>query len=81
MSSSVVPGCAAMKYGMRYCSLPASREYRSNSSLNRPYVPMPGFIMCASGPASVCSGAIFRYPPVWCCASSRTYSGDRTARS
>ncbi len=23
MSSSVVPGCAAMKYGIRYCSLPA----------------------------------------------------------
>ena len=26
MSSSVVPGCAAMKYGIRYCSLPASFE-------------------------------------------------------
>jgi hypothetical protein len=35
MSSSVVPGCAAMKYGMRYCSLPAWREYLSNSSLKR----------------------------------------------
>ena len=34
MSSSVVPGCAAMKYGIRYCSLPASFEYLSNSSLN-----------------------------------------------
>ncbi len=33
MSSSVVPGCAAMKYGIRYCSLPASFEYLSNSCL------------------------------------------------
>ena len=33
MSSSVVPGCAAMKYGIRYCSLPASFEYFSNISL------------------------------------------------
>ena len=35
MSWSLVPGCAAMKYGIRYCSLPASFEYRSNSSLKR----------------------------------------------
>ena len=35
MSSSVVPGCAAMKYGIRYCSLPASFEYFSNICLKR----------------------------------------------
>ena len=35
MSSSVVPGCAAMKYGIRYCSLPASLVYFSNICLKR----------------------------------------------
>ena len=35
MSSSRVPGCAAMKYGIRYCSLPASFENLSKSSLKR----------------------------------------------
>ena len=33
MSSSLVPGCAAMKYGIRYCFLPASALYWSNSCL------------------------------------------------
>jgi len=35
MSLSVVPGWAAMKYGMTYCSLPASFENLSKSSLKR----------------------------------------------
>ena len=60
MSSSLVPGCAAMKYGIRNCCLPASAEYSSNICLKRSKAPMPGFIIFASGPSSVCSGAIFR---------------------
>ena len=35
MSSSRVPGWAAMKYGIRYCSLPACLENFSNSALKR----------------------------------------------
>ncbi len=35
MSSSVVPGCAAMKYGIRNCFLPASSLNFSNSCLKR----------------------------------------------
>ncbi len=35
MSSSLVPGCAAMKYGTRYCFLPASALNLSNSCLKR----------------------------------------------
>ena len=42
---------------------------------------MPGFIILESGPDSVCSGAILRYPPTWWVTSSRTYSGLSTARS
>ena len=34
MSSSLVPGCAAMKYGIRYCFLPASALNFSNICLN-----------------------------------------------
>ena len=34
MSSSLVPGWAAMKYGIRYCFLPASALNFSNSCLN-----------------------------------------------
>ncbi|EWS63358.1 hypothetical protein Y695_03410 [Hydrogenophaga sp. T4] len=34
MSSSLVPGWAAMKYGMRNCFLPASSLYFSNIALN-----------------------------------------------
>jgi hypothetical protein len=34
MSSSLVPGCAAMKYGIRNCFLPASALYFSNICLN-----------------------------------------------
>ena len=61
MSSSVVPGCAAMKYGIRYCFLPASFEYWSNSSLNAIVgADAPASSSCCSGPSSVCSGAIFR---------------------
>ena len=33
MSSSLVPGWAAMKYGIRYCFLPASALNLSNSCL------------------------------------------------
>jgi hypothetical protein len=33
MSSSLVPGWAAMKYGIRYCFLPASSLYFSNICL------------------------------------------------
>jgi hypothetical protein len=35
MSSSLVPGCAAMKYGIRYCFLPTSYENFSNIALKR----------------------------------------------
>jgi hypothetical protein len=35
MSSSLVPGCAAMKYGIRYCYLPAAALASSNSFLKR----------------------------------------------
>jgi hypothetical protein len=35
MSSSLVPGCAAMKYGIRYCFLPASADAASNICLKR----------------------------------------------
>ena len=41
----------------------------------------PGFIIFDSGPSPMASGAILRYPPVWCCASSLTYSGDSIAKS
>ena len=34
MSRSVVPGCEAMKYGIRYCFLPAFSEASLNSRLN-----------------------------------------------
>ena len=34
MSSSLVPGCAAMKYGIRNCFLPASSLNYSNICLN-----------------------------------------------
>ena len=33
MSSSLVPGCAAMKYGIRYCFLPASALYSTEREL------------------------------------------------
>ena len=60
MSRSVVPGWAAMKYGIRYCFLPAFSDASLNKRLNFSKLAIPGLSIFESGPSSVCSGAIFR---------------------
>ncbi len=74
MSFTSQPGCPEMKYGIRYCSLPASSEYFSNSSLKRTNISLPGFFITFTTPGEMCSGAIFKCPPTWFATSSRMYS-------
>ena len=77
MSFTSQPGWPEMKYGTRYCSLPASSEYFSNSSLKRTNCSLPGFFMTRTTPGEMCSGAILRCPPTWFPTSSRMYSSPR----
>jgi len=62
MSSSLVPGWAAMKYGTRCCFLPAFWLARAKRAAKASKAAMPGFIIAASGAGSLCSGATFSRP-------------------
>ena len=81
MSSSVEPGWPVMKYGTRYCSLPAFSLDWQNACAKRSYDWMPGFFIFASTLSFECSGATESCPPVWCLASASMNSGLRSAKS
>ena len=76
MSSSVEPGWPLMKYGTRYCSLPASSLAQAER-LGEALVALDAGLLhlVEHVAASLCSGATESWPPVWCCASSRDVLG------
>ena len=76
------PGWLAMKYGTICClGFPASADAARYWSANTPKLSIGGFFISPSTFGLVCSGATFSRPPVWCVASSVTYSGESWARS
>ena len=57
MSLSVEPGWPVMKYGTRYCSLPAFSLAWQNACAKRSYVSIPGYFIFSSTRGLLCSGA------------------------
>src|SRR6266446_215274 len=53
MSFTSQPGWPEMKYGTRYCSLPESTEYFSNSSLKRTNISLAGFFITFTTPGEM----------------------------